>query len=131
MKINTVWKIIGFNVLGVVLFGASAFAMPGMGKSAAERFAAMDKDSNGEVTREEFAEAMPQMREEAFIAIDKDNSGTLSLEEWTEFSAGHARDQQMSGGMQGEGMPGMGMQGQNPENAADKPNLVMPSRKAQ
>ena len=61
-------------------------------KNAEARFAAMDADKNGKVSREEFFAAHPQMKEGAFAAIDADADGHLSLEEWKGFAAGHGKE---------------------------------------
>ena len=74
------------------LIGSSlTLARPEMtGQSTEERFAAMDADKDGKITREEFFKAQPQMKEGAFIAIDTDADGVITLEEWKTFITGHA-----------------------------------------
>lgn len=74
---------------------------------AADRFADMDKDKNGNVVWEEFETAMPQMRKSAFESIDADKNGTISREEWDAFQATHGA----KGGMPPSGMNGMGGMG--------------------
>lgn len=144
----------------LVGFASAAEARPEkMGASAADRFALMDKNSDGKVTREEFIAAMPQMREEAFNAIDANADNAITLPEWEGFSMGHAQGQtggmppQNANGTMPQGMGGMmppkgmggGMAPQSTEgamppqgapamksgNGTAAPGLLMPSRKAQ
>jgi hypothetical protein len=77
--------------LSVVFYMAqSAKAGPEMpGSSAADRFAAMDANADGKVSREAFFSAYPAMKDEAFAAIDADGDGVLDIKEWTDFTAGH------------------------------------------
>lgn len=73
-------------------FAPAAHARPEMaGLNVEERFAGMDADKNGQVSREEFFAAQPQMKEAAFDAIDADKDGAISLQEWAGFSAGHGK----------------------------------------
>lgn len=103
-------------------------AMPGMaGKGAlSERFTAMDKDNDGKLSPEEFAEGLPQMRDTAFGMMDADNDGFISAEEWENAMAGH---------MGGMSMPPSGMpMGDAPAMAPSTngtgqgPELIMPSK---
>lgn len=72
-----------------------------------DRFAAMDVDSDGRVSRDEFFKARPSLTEQAFSVLDADKDGFLSAEEWKTFSSGHG------GSMGGPGMEAMmkGMRG--------------------
>ena len=109
----------------LITVAGDALARPEMaGQSAASRFAAMDADKDGSVSREEFFAAQPQMKDAAFDAIDADKSGSISLEEWEGFAMGHGSSQ--SGGMppKGDGAPGMTMPPQGESKAA--PELIMP-----
>lgn len=74
------------------LFAGRGEARPEMGAGfASERFAAMDADHDGLVSREEFFAAQPNMKDSAFDAIDQNRDGNISLEEWTQFGLGHGR----------------------------------------
>lgn len=74
------------------LFAGRGEARPEMGADfARERFAAMDADQDGQLSREEFFAAQPNMKDSAFDAIDQNRDGGISLEEWTEFGIGHGR----------------------------------------
>ncbi len=111
-------------------------------KSAAERFAAMDTNSDSFVSSEEFFAAQPQMREPAFNAIDADGDKRISLAEWEKFTAGHAKGEMggMMGGMGGGAKGGMGGMMMPPSNSTEqgatgnepvmpkKHNLVTPKR---
>lgn len=92
-------------------------------KFAQDRFAAMDADKDGAVSRDEFFKAQPEMKEAAFEAIDLDKDGSLSSLEWEAFAAGHGRD----GGdtnMPPHG-PGISRNATAPETA---PELIMPPK---
>ncbi len=83
-----------FPHCSTILFLFSCALLPALPCSAADlspenRFAQLDADGNGAVTREEFSSILPGMTNAAFDMIDKDSSGAISLEEWTGFSAGH------------------------------------------
>ena len=96
-------------------------------QNAATRFASMDGDNNGQVSREEFFAAQPQMKEGAFAAIDADADGALSLKEWEGFAAGHGK-----GGMMGGGAPSAEPEHPAPaqksgEASGKPPSLIMPS----
>lgn len=70
----------------------SASARPEMaGQNAESRFAAMDSDGNGRISREEFFATQPQMKDAAFAAIDADADNSISLEEWKTFVTGHGK----------------------------------------
>lgn len=105
-----------------------AFAMPGMAGKAAlsERFASMDKDSDGKLSPEEFAEGLPQMRDTAFDMMDADKDGFISAEEWEKAMAGHM------GGMDMPpfGMPMGGAPAASPSanGTGQGPELIMPSK---
>jgi hypothetical protein len=95
-------------------------------RSLEERFAAMDADGDGAVSREEFFAAHPGMKDEAFAAIDGDGDGVIMLREWKDFAAGHGRAgamppmPPMPGGAprDGTGMP--------PADPGRPPALLMP-----
>lgn len=90
-----------FLLLFCFSFSCTALARPEMtGQTTEDRFAAMDTDKDGKVSREEFFAAQPQMKEGAFVAIDTDKDGLITLEEWKTFISGHA--------MGNEQRPGMG-----------------------
>lgn len=96
----------------LMLFPANAMATPDRaagGKAAdpQEKFQNMDKNSDGELSREEFFEAYPHMHEAAFKGIDKNGDNIISKEEWMDFSSSHSRDMGGMGGMP-MGQPGMG-----------------------
>ena len=114
----------------------SAEARPEMaGQNAEARFAAMDTNKDGKLSREEFFAAQPQMKEGAFAAIDKDIDGFISLEEWLDFSTGHGKSGAM-GGMSptGPGHPPKESSGATPAPGAapggsgQPPALIMPPR---
>ena len=84
-----------------------------------ERFAAMDGDADGRVSRQEFFKARPSFTEKAFELIDADHDGSVTKEEWAAFSSGHGGN--MGGSGMGSMMKGMrGMGGPRPaEGSAD------------
>lgn len=84
-----------------------------------ERFAAMDGDADGRVSRQEFFKARPSFTEKAFELIDADHDGSVTKEEWAAFSSGHGGN--MGGSGMGAMMKGMrGMGGPRPaEESAD------------
>lgn len=94
------------------------------GQGADARFAAMDTDKNGSVSREEFFAAQPNMKEGAFAALDTDGDGAISLPEWLVFASGHGKPEehpteQHPEGSQTEAAPA-------PSKA---PDLIMPPAK--
>lgn len=112
----------------LLALSCAGIAMPGMaGKGAlSERFSAMDKDNDGKLSPEEFAEGLPQMRDTAFGMMDADNDGFISAEEWENAMAGH---------MGGMSMPPSGMpMGDAPamvpsaNGTGHGPELIMPSK---
>ena len=126
--------------LAVGFFSAPfAEARPEMaGQNAEARFAAMDANKDGKLSREEFFAAQPQMKEGAFAAIDSDNDGFITLKEWTDFSSGHGKGGSM-GGMGGmppaepghapEGSSGAApAPGATPGGSGQPPALIMPPR---
>jgi hypothetical protein len=123
------------GLLLALLCAPVASADPGKtAVSPEERFAALDTDKDGKVTREEFFAAYPQMKEGAFQAIDTDKDGHISLEEWKAFSSGHSSDMRnsamgsgMGGGKMGS-MPPQGAGGGNATGKAPMPELIMPPR---
>lgn len=62
------------------------FAVPA---HAADRFAEMDRNADGQVNWEEFQAAVPGMKRAAFEQIDADKSGGISRAEWDAFRSGH------------------------------------------
>ena len=125
--------------LAVGFFSAPfAEARPEMaGQNAEARFAAMDANKDGKLSREEFFAAQPQMKEGAFTAIDSDNDGFITLKEWNDFAAGHGK----SGGMGGmpPATPGHAPEGSSgaapapdaaPGGSGQPPALIMPPRDA-
>ena len=115
-----------------VALATGLFAVPGAkarpemaGQNAEARFAAMDKDKDGKVTREEFFAAQPNMKEGAFAAIDADGDGVLTLKEWNAFSEGHGKDGSKGGMPHGaEGSPGAASGATDAPGGA--PALIMP-----
>ena len=100
-------------------------------QSGADRFAAMDANKDGVLSREEFFAAQPHMKEAAFEAIDTDKNGVISLEEWLGFAAGHGKDMPAShpgSKMGGEEGKAGGADGKAPGEA---PKLIMPPRSPQ
>lgn len=78
-------------VTALCLLPAAAMAMPGMGSGGGtDRFAAMDADGGGTVSREEFQKTFPSMTDGAFAAIDKDGDGAITAEEWKGFMKEHS-----------------------------------------
>lgn len=73
-----------------------------------DKFRNMDKDGDGNLTREEFFAAYPFMHEAAFKGIDKNGDEGISLEEWLTFSSSHNRDMNAGGMMMGSPGPGGG-----------------------
>ena len=122
--------------LALSLAAANAEARPEMaGENAlAERFAAMDADKDGKVSREEFTKALPNMRDTAFDAMDEDKDGFLTLEEWQKAMAEHMRMSMPPSGIGGQGggnatLPA-GMGGAPAGGATTTgPDLIMPSDK--
>lgn len=108
-----------------------ALARPEMagGKSVEDRYAAMDANSDGKVTSEEFFAAFPQMKEGAFKTIDANGDGGISLEEWLGFAAGH-KSSDPHAGM--GAMGGAAAQGEKSVNGTagsggeGMPSLIMP-----
>jgi hypothetical protein len=81
---------------GILLFCLLLFFFAGGAPASAVKpaspegvFAAMDKDGNGRVDREEFQAAYPNLKSKAFEAVDADANGTVSLEEWKAFRQAH------------------------------------------
>ena len=113
--------------MALSIAASDAQARPEMvGENAfAERFTTMDADSDGKVSREEFAKALPTMRETAFDAMDENADGFLTLEEWQKAMAGHS-------GMVSMPPSGMGEPAANStgtSGAPKGPDLVMPTEK--
>lgn len=116
-------------ILVTLLLCGAGIAQANPGKSAtapADRFAAMDEDKDGKVSREEFFKAQPTMKEGAFAAIDKDGDGNITAEEWTSFVSGHGKD----GGAMPAGHPPVegsdAAPGSAPGSAKSAPDLMMP-----
>ena len=122
-------------LLGLVLtcgFAQQAEARPenaGGQDALAARFQAMDANEDGKVSPQEFAIALPQMRDTAFAAMDENSDGFLSPEEWQKAMAGHM------GAMPPAGMGGMGASSNGTGtmgtgNGTNKgPELIMPPMK--
>ncbi len=92
----------GIAPMGAAIAGGMKNTDPG------KRFAAMDADSNGSISREEFFKARPMLTQQAFDAIDADHNGAICSQEWLNFSSGH-----------GSTMKGAGMGGQIPPEMAE------------
>lgn len=114
-------------------FAGQAMARPEMaGGSAESRFAAIDADKDGKISREEFFAAQPQMKDSAFDAIDLDKDGSISLQEWVDFAKGHGSAMSPRGeGHDGAGQDGPGHDGSSraPESehrGRAMPDLIMP-----
>ena len=80
--------------------------------TAADRFAAMDKNGDGKVVIEEFQTAQPGMSERAFAVIDSNGDGAIERAEWDVFMKGHA-----------SGVPPQGMGMPQPETAPRLNNI--------
>lgn len=119
-----------FVLCGLVLpLSGTAFARPEKAaQNAQARFDAMDADKNGQVSREEFSKAHPQMKDAAFEAIDADKDGSLSFKEWEDFAAGHGKphpdDEAAPDGAPGEGKADTA----DGEPKADAPELIIPPK---
>lgn len=83
------------------------FAVPA---HAADRFAEMDRNADGQVNWEEFQAAVPGMKRAAFEQIDADKNGGISRAEWDAFRSGHG----MNGMGAGMKMPPEGGNGSMP-----------------
>lgn len=72
--------------------GGPAGAGPAMagGEAGMDKFARMDTDGNGALSREEFKAAIPNIRDEAFAAIDENGDQAIGRDEWLAFLRGHA-----------------------------------------
>ncbi|MDL2216853.1 EF-hand domain-containing protein [Desulfovibrio sp. OttesenSCG-928-M14] len=106
-----------FCLCALLLVPHEGLARPEMAAQHAQnRFTAMDANNDGQVNKEEFLKAQPEMKEAAFDAIDLDKDGAISAAEWENFVVGHGR--------QGEGgaIPG--------HNATERkaPALIMPPK---
>jgi len=124
--------------LCIVLTGTvTAEARPEMaGETSASRFAAMDADKDGKLSREEFFKAQPNMKDAAFAAIDADGDGFISIAEWEGFAKGHGSDgaagdpHKQSGAPAGMGGMGSGMKDgagtESGKDAGKAPALIMP-----
>lgn len=123
-----------FLAAGLFLFAlADADAMPKDGSSAS--FKAMDKDNDGQITKEEFFEAFPNMKDAAFLAIDANNDEIIDQEEWDLFFVSHRidvaeHDKQVSG-MEKEEADATSPKNAEEEKSStkDAPKLIMPSKK--
>lgn len=125
---NSIARALIVSLIAASLLSVSgqALARPEMaGQNAASRFAAMDGDKDGKVSREEFFAAQSQMKDAAFDAIDADKDGAISLKEWEGFASGHGHGGDMP--PKGEGAPAPGMPSQDEGKAA--PELIMPPAK--
>jgi hypothetical protein len=106
----------------VIAFLPQGHARPEMaGRDAEARFAAMDADRNGRVSREEFFAAQPQMKEAAFSAIDADRDDSITPQEWELFSSGHGKSGQSSGETTSRMPPASG-----PKPGSAMPELLSP-----
>ena len=122
-----------FALAATVFFSPAASARPEMaGQTPSTRFEAMDTDKDGKVSREEFFAAQPNMKEGAFAAIDKDTDGFITLEEWEGFAMGHGKSEGDAPSPMGGGMSGktMGADDADKEGTAPAdgkaPALIMP-----
>ena len=139
MKIQRFFRFVSpasILLLGLTLacgFTSRAEARPekaGGEEALAARFQAMDANTDGKVSPQEFTIALPQMRDTAFGAMDENADGFLSLEEWQKAMAGHmgAMPPAGMGGMGAPSSNGTGMTGAN--NGTSKgPELIMPPAK--
>ena len=66
-------------------------AMPNMGGGSAA-FVKADKNQDGVISHDEFAEGFPGIQDQAFHIIDADKSNTITPEEWGNFMQGHSKD---------------------------------------
>ena len=114
---------------GLCLAATPAEARPeNAGQTAQSRFAAMDENKDGSLSREEFFKALPSMREEAFGAIDTDAGGTISVAEWNAFFSNHGKPAEGEQGMSmGQPQPKEGGEAAK-QNDTPKQDLVMPAR---
>ncbi|MDD6088380.1 MAG: EF-hand domain-containing protein [Desulfovibrionaceae bacterium] len=77
------------RILPVLLFVPGLMLLSSLHSFADDRFAAMDADGNGNVSREEFRKACPGIQDRAFDVIDANHDGQISEPEWTAFKSGH------------------------------------------
>ena len=124
----------------ILASSATSQARPEMaGETSASRFAAMDTDKDGKLSREEFFKAQPNMKDAAFEAIDADKDGFISSGEWEGFAMGHGKDGTagdphkqdgapagMGGGMGGGMKGGMGAGTESGKDGGKAPALIMP-----
>jgi hypothetical protein len=97
----------GIFLFSLLLFSFAGGAPAGAVKPAPAEgvFAAMDKDGNGRVDREEFQAAFPNLKSKAFEAVDADADGTVSLEEWKAFRQAHTGARQSAMPPESSGQP--------------------------
>ncbi|MDR2161116.1 MAG: EF-hand domain-containing protein [Desulfovibrio sp.] len=84
-------------------------APPALAQVPADRFAVLDADGDGRISRAEFAAGLPHLRADSFAALDADGDGGISREEWRQVRLRH-----MSPGPAEQGGAGRGP-GQGPE----------------
>jgi hypothetical protein len=103
----------------------TALAMPGMGPAGTKNsFAALDTNTDGTISSEEFFKAFTTMKEGAFAVIDKDGSGSVTEEEWNAFFSSHAQTAAHGNGTMpaGKAAPGSNSTGKT------APPLIMPPK---
>lgn len=111
-----------------LLCGSVAEARPEKaGQSLQDRFAAMDADKDGKVSREEFFKVHQNMKDAAFLAIDKDADGQISQDEWANFAVGHGKEPGGHPPVEEQAAPAGGSAGGSAPAAKQAPELLMPS----
>jgi hypothetical protein len=117
----------------MLLFAVLFFAAPDVqassemtGQAAAERFAVMDTNKDGKVSREAFLAAHPNMKEAAFAAIDTDKDGFICLDEWLAFFKSHGRDDSHSHDPEEPDLACCPPEEHSGSNSGKVPALIMP-----
>ena len=67
-------------------------AMPAVSSGTSAAFAKADKNQDGLIDHDEFAEGFPDIQDQAFHIIDADNTNTITPEEWDNFMKGHSAE---------------------------------------
>ena len=84
--------VLGVTACSLVLLPLSeGAAMPAMG-GGSSAFVKADKNQDGVISHDEFAEGFPTIQDQAFHIIDADKSNTITPEEWANFMQGHSKD---------------------------------------